>query len=139
MRRTQTPLKAIRQRCLDCSGGSAKYATWCPCDGLHSTRCELWLFRFGIQPATVRPRYGDRLLTPEKMPPANISLEALPDTIQKAATEAISVDDYSQPPVKVVRKYRQSPEQRKASRERIRRLQNRAAGAPEPSPAVGAR
>jgi len=58
-------VKHVRRNCLECSGGSAKYVTWCPCDGLHSTRCEFWPFRFGSQPATFRAKYGDRLLAPE--------------------------------------------------------------------------
>jgi len=70
------PLRAIRQYCLDCSGTS-KMVTWCTCDGIHSTRCPLWPFRFGIRPETAKKRYGQRLLTPEDMPDANVCVEDL--------------------------------------------------------------
>ncbi len=40
-----SPLKAIRAKCLDCSGGSATEARECPCKG-----CELYPYRFGKRP-----------------------------------------------------------------------------------------
>ena len=71
------PLKAIRANCLDCSG-TAKAVTWCSCDGLHSGWCDLWPYRFGRRPATIRQRVNPALVTPEMMPPANANLDDLP-------------------------------------------------------------
>ena len=71
-------LAAIRRNCLDCSGGIIKHVTWCPCDGLHSTRCEFWSFRFGATPDKVRRRYGPQLVTPALMPDADVDLDGLP-------------------------------------------------------------
>jgi len=78
MKQTKTPLRAIREHCLDCSGGSSKCVTWCPRDGVHSTWCSLWLYRFGIRPASALRRYGDRVITPEKIPVAGVNLDNLP-------------------------------------------------------------
>ena len=84
-------LRAVRRHCLDCSAGSPKYVTWCPCDGLHSTFCDLWPYRFGRRPETARRVYGDRVLTPELMPPDDVSLDDLPThppRVGKVAAEA---------------------------------------------------
>lgn len=70
-------LKAIRKKCLDCHGGSRKGVRFCPSDGVNSTRCPLWPFRFGLRPRTARKRYGAELLDPQAMPDANTSLEVL--------------------------------------------------------------
>lgn len=118
-------LKHVRRNCLACSGGSAKYVTWCTCDGVHSTKCEFWPFRFGIQPATFQARYGDRLLDPRKMPPADLDLDLLPGVLQEAATGAIAVDGYQQPAVQITRRHvgrRLTPEQREAAAERFRAM-----------------
>jgi hypothetical protein len=40
-----SPLKAIRLKCLDCSGDSANEVKLCPCRD-----CELYPFRFGKNP-----------------------------------------------------------------------------------------
>lgn len=40
-----TPLKAIRAKCVDCSGGNRKEATNCP-----SEKCPLWQYRTGKNP-----------------------------------------------------------------------------------------
>lgn len=40
-----TPLKAIRKKCLECSGGSPNEVKLCTVD-----RCELWYYRFGKNP-----------------------------------------------------------------------------------------
>jgi hypothetical protein len=40
-----SPLKAIRAKCLDCSGDRPKEVTLCPV-----TDCELYPFRFGKNP-----------------------------------------------------------------------------------------
>jgi hypothetical protein len=67
-----TPLKAIRRKCVDCSGGSSKAVRWCPI-----TDCPLWPYRFGCRPKSARQRHGDQLVTPELMPSTNTPLEAL--------------------------------------------------------------
>ena len=116
-------VKTVRKACLECSGGSPKYVVWCPCDGLHSTRCEFWPFRLGMKPATVQSRYGDRLVSPQKMPPADVELELLPDGFEKASTSAIDVGGYQQPAVTVQRKPKRqlTPEQRRAAIQRLDR------------------
>lgn len=40
-----TPIKAIRQRCLDCSGGSNKEVRLCSCKD-----CALYPYRMGKRP-----------------------------------------------------------------------------------------
>ena len=42
-----TPLKAIRQNCLDCMNGNANEVKMCPME----TKCPLWPYRFGHNPA----------------------------------------------------------------------------------------
>jgi hypothetical protein len=37
-----TPIKAIREHCVECSGGVFKSALWCPV-----TDCTLWRYRLG--------------------------------------------------------------------------------------------
>ena len=120
-------VKHVRRNCLECSGGLAKCVTWCTCDGLHSIRCEFWPFRFGVQPATFRARYGDRLLTPEKMPPANVNLDELPGTLEEAAFSAISVMGYEQPAVAPPRRSKRAltARQRQELRERLRKGKER--------------
>ena len=41
----QTPLRAIRAKCIDCSGGSAHEVRHCPARG-----CPLWPMRWGRNP-----------------------------------------------------------------------------------------
>ena len=70
------PLKAIRQMCLDCAGGSHLYIKYCTCHGGHGTSsCPLWSYRFGLRPGTVRRRYWEVLTTPELMQPPDVPLE----------------------------------------------------------------
>lgn len=40
-----TPLKSIREKCLDCSGGSSKDVEKCPC-----VDCPLHVYRLGHNP-----------------------------------------------------------------------------------------
>lgn len=40
-----TPMRAIRAKCLDCSGGSTKEVRLCPV-----TTCALWPYRMGRRP-----------------------------------------------------------------------------------------
>ncbi len=42
-----TPIKAIRKKCLDCSGGEHKEIEGCPI-----TECPLYPYRFGKRPET---------------------------------------------------------------------------------------
>ncbi len=120
MEKTATPVKAIRENCLDCSGGSPKHVTYCPRNGVHSTRCSLWPYRFGKRPATIRQRYGDPLLDPNKMPPANVELDDLPQSLEAAATAAININGYTQPAVKLVVSARHFSAERRESLERAR-------------------
>jgi hypothetical protein len=41
----ESPIKAIRAKCIDCSGGSMAEARLC-----HLTHCALWAFRMGHNP-----------------------------------------------------------------------------------------
>lgn len=42
-----TPMKAIRQKCIQCSLGSAKEIKLCPVE-----KCALYEYRFGHRPIT---------------------------------------------------------------------------------------
>ncbi len=99
--------------------------TWCSCDGLHSTRCPYRLFRLGVKPATVRARYGDRLITPKKMPSADVELELLPDGFERASTAAIDLEGYRQPAVTVERRQTMSAQEREALADRLQRGRDR--------------
>jgi hypothetical protein len=57
-----SPLKAIRQNCLECNG-TANEVKLCPC-----TSCHLWPFRFGKNP------YSKRKLTEEQKEAARVRL-----------------------------------------------------------------
>ena len=116
-------VKLVRRNCLECCGDSRPAVIWCTCHGEDGSKCEFWPFRFGMQPATFRNKYGDRLLDPAKMPPNSIDLESLPGTLEEAATAEINVEGYHQPAVTVERKPRRqlTPEQRKAAGERLRK------------------
>ncbi len=87
--KTYRPLKAIRLQCLDCSGSSPKSVLWCPADGVHSRRCHLWPYRFGIMPKTFAERHGLALVTPEMMPNADVNEDLLPNGVA-AATAYLS-------------------------------------------------
>jgi hypothetical protein len=127
---TGLSLKHVRKNCLECSGGSARYVTWCPADGLHSTRCQFWPFRFGSQPATFRQHLGDRLLTPEAMPPAGINLDRLPGSLEEAATAAIDVEGYCRPAEQAECRPEQNltAEERQEIAQRLRRGREQARG-----------
>jgi len=71
----KSPLRTVRHKCLDCCCGSRKVVKYCPADGVHSTRCALWPFRFGARPATAARRHGERFLDPEAMPDANVPVQ----------------------------------------------------------------
>jgi hypothetical protein len=71
-----SPLRAIRAKCLDdCCCGSIKAVRFCTCDGVNSTRCSLWPFRFGKRPSTIRKGPLARLLDAGQMPDAGVALE----------------------------------------------------------------
>lgn len=72
----RTPLQAIRRHCVICSGDSQKAVRYCPCDGIHSSRCELWLYRFGKRPQSLDDQ---RIVLPACMPPRDTSLEKVSD------------------------------------------------------------
>jgi hypothetical protein len=116
---TTVSLKHVRRNCLECSGDSPKAVTWCPCDGLNSTRCEFWPFRFGLSPKAFLRKYGPRLLSPALMPSANVDMDDLPAPLIEAATSEINVDGYHAPPVEVKRP-RKSPEELEALAARFR-------------------
>lgn len=73
-----TPIKAIRAKCMDCCCGSWKSVKYCTLDGVNSTKCDLWPFRFGMRPGTARKRFGARFLDPHAMPSAQEGLDSLP-------------------------------------------------------------
>jgi len=52
-----TALKAIRLRCLDCSGGSSYEVKNCPCNRNEGVleKCPLYPFRFGKRPKEKQP------------------------------------------------------------------------------------
>ncbi len=70
--------RAVRRKCLDCCTGSTKYIRYCSSDGVHSSACSLWPYRFGLRPDAARKRYGPALLDPSAMPEANVNLDDLP-------------------------------------------------------------
>ena len=58
--RRVTPLRAVRQECLDCSGGSANEVRLCI-----AKSCALWPFRFGKRPTPeLKAEVADVLLHP---------------------------------------------------------------------------
>jgi len=73
-----TPVKAIRQKCRDCCGDNVKLVAYCACDGLNSTRCALWPYRFGKRPAAAARKFGAAMLDPRQMPDPNEHLDSLP-------------------------------------------------------------
>lgn len=50
--------KVIREKCLDCCGGSTGEVRQCPV-----TKCPLWPYRFGMNPLTRRGAEGEERLT----------------------------------------------------------------------------
>ena len=47
--------------------------------------CELWPFRLGMNPVTVRSKYGPGLVTPSMMPEPQTNLDKLPNGVEAAA------------------------------------------------------
>jgi hypothetical protein len=48
-----SPLKAIRKKCIDCSAGHTSHVRHCPVK-----TCDLWPFRFGKRPKTLLKKQG---------------------------------------------------------------------------------
>ena len=44
-----TPVKSIRAKCLDCSGGQTREVRLCPLE-----KCALWPYRMGVRPGHPR-------------------------------------------------------------------------------------
>lgn len=69
------PVKAIREKCIDCCGGSPSEVKMCPCDN-----CTLYPFRFGKNPYRQRREMteeqkkvlGDRLREARKNNSRNV-------------------------------------------------------------------
>lgn len=53
-----TPIKSIRVKCLDCSGGSYKEVTLCPVKD-----CSLYEYRFGKRPTTMQNKKKHETVT----------------------------------------------------------------------------
>ena len=47
LKQKHTPLKAIRKRCIDCSGFELKAVRDCPFDGKQEEECQLYTLRMG--------------------------------------------------------------------------------------------
>ena len=69
-----SPLKAIRAKCLDCST-SARGVKFCPCHGKDGKACALWPFRFGKRPNTLKKGPGAWLLDPERVSASVVPIE----------------------------------------------------------------
>jgi hypothetical protein len=69
-----SPLQAIRAKCLDCCE-TREVVKYCTLDGLNSTRCPLWPFRFGRRPESVAKGPNARFVDPKQMPPADVPQE----------------------------------------------------------------
>ena len=68
-------LKAARKTCLECAGDNVKYLIYCPNDGVHSTRCHIWPYRFGCRPQTIADQ---KFVTPGALPGPEVNLDDLP-------------------------------------------------------------
>ena len=78
------PLRAVRAKCLDCCNQHTPTIKYCTMDGIHSTACPLWPFRFGMGPATATKRFGVEFLTPKLMPDANSAIEEIGQQAKEA-------------------------------------------------------
>jgi len=70
-----TPVRAIRAKCLDCCCGSSKSVKFCTADGINSSKCSLWPYRFGMRPATAARKLGRKFLKAGELPPSDVPLE----------------------------------------------------------------
>ena len=78
------PWAKVRASCVDCMAGNSGSVVWCPNDGIHSTWCSSWPFRFGMEPQRVTERYCPELVDPSAMPDASTSTEDLPRNLPSA-------------------------------------------------------
>lgn len=74
MKEITSPLKAIRAKCLECSGGSSNEVKNC-----NVSLCELYSFRFGKNPFRAK-----RVMTPEQKTAAILRLQKARDNKLKA-------------------------------------------------------
>jgi len=74
-----SPIKAIRQHCVECSGGVFKHVLWCPV-----ASCTLWPYRLGSRPSTVRAKYCPELVDPAAQPGDSVGMDDLPKGIPRA-------------------------------------------------------
>lgn len=58
MENLKSPLKTIREHCLDCCNGAYSEVKLCPCKN-----CKLWPYRFGRNPN----RKSNKTLSPEHL------------------------------------------------------------------------
>ena len=98
MRNCDLSAKDIRRECLERSD-SPRCILWCVYDGLHAPPCRFWPFRFGVDPADFRAKWGPRLVTPAMIPSDSVELDQLPETLEEAAFGEIDVEGYHQPAV----------------------------------------
>ena len=70
---SNSPLKNMRKKCLQCCCGSTKAIKYCT-----DIECPLWKFRFGFTPKTAIKKYGEKLLNPVLTPSSNIDIDSLP-------------------------------------------------------------
>jgi len=75
---TKTPLRAIRENCLECCGGGHKVVKYCTCDGINGGWCPFWPYRFGMRPETAGKVHGREFIEPKSMPTASDLLDNLP-------------------------------------------------------------
>jgi len=57
-----TPIKAIRHKCLDCTGNQPKEVRLCPCFD-----CPLWGYRMGVRPMHKRAQEVNEEARVEKL------------------------------------------------------------------------
>jgi hypothetical protein len=57
-----TPIKAIRAKCLDCTGNQPKEVRLCTCLG-----CPLWGYRMGVRPEHPRALEANKEVEREKL------------------------------------------------------------------------
>ena len=89
-----TATSSIRHKCLDCCGGSSKVVAYCACDGVNSSKCDLWMYRMGVRPDTAKRKYA-RLMNPREMPDPNAPIEELPSVGEFLKTGLASVGQTS--------------------------------------------
>jgi hypothetical protein len=69
----------------------AKAVAYCPCDGVDSSRCPLWPYRFGVRPETAAAKHGRQSVMPKEMPPSEVNLDELPAKVRATKPEPVGV------------------------------------------------